>query len=71
MDVLAIYVMNFIVMLSMLLATLYRTWIEKQNLDARRKLEKLTIVLKQEEKTLQNMTGNDFIEMLRVILGEN
>ena len=71
MDVLAIYVMNFIVMLSMLLATLYRTWIEKQNLDARRKLEKLAVVLKQEEKTIQNMSGNDFIEMLRVILSEN
>jgi len=71
MDVFAIYLMNFIVMLSMLLATLYRAWIEKQNLDARRKLEKLAVVLKQEEKTIQNMTGNDFIEMLRVILNEN
>jgi hypothetical protein len=68
---LAIYVMNFIVMLSMLIATLYRAWIEKENLEARRRLEKMRKVFKKYRDDIENMSPKEFVEMLRLILDEN
>lgn len=54
----------------MLITTVYRAWMEKQNLEARRKLEQLRLVLAREDDTIKGLSGEEFIDMLKTILSE-
>lgn len=68
MDLFPIYVLNLIVIICMLITTLYRAWMEKQNLEARRTIEKLNVVLIKEAELIKNLSGEEFIDMLKTIL---
>jgi len=68
MDLFPIYVLNLIVIICMLITTLYRAWMEKQNLEARRTIEKLNAVLIKEAELIKELSGEEFVDMLKTIL---
>lgn len=68
MDLLPIYLLNLVIVTCMLITTVYRAWMEKQNLEARRTIEKLTTVLTKEAELIKELSGEEFIEILKTIL---
>jgi len=68
MDLFPIYVLNLIVIICMLITTLYRAWMEKQNLKARRTIEKLNVILIKEAELIKELSGEEFVDMLKTIL---
>jgi len=70
MELLSIYILNLVVVFGMFTVTIYRAWMEKQNLEARRKLEQLRLVLARETDAIKGLSGEEFIEMLKTILSE-
>jgi len=70
MELLPIYILNLAVVFSMFVVTVYRAWMEKQNLEARRKIEQLKIVLEREADTIRGLSGEEFIDMLKTVLSK-
>lgn len=70
MELLPIYVLNLLVLIGMFVVTIYRAWIEKQNLEATRKIEQLKLILEKEGDTIRGLSGEEFIDMLKTVLLE-
>ena len=68
MDLFPIYMLNLVVVTCMLITTVYRAWMEKQNLKARQTIVELTMILSKESDLIKEMSGEEFIDMLKVIL---
>jgi len=68
MDLVPIYILNLIIVVGMFIVTIYRAWIEKQNLQSRRRVEELKMILEKEKEAIKTMTGEDFIDMLKTVL---
>jgi len=67
-DLFLIYMLNLAVVSGMFIVTIYRAWIEKQNLKAIRKITTLRAILESEKEQIENMTGEEFIDMLKTVL---
>lgn len=63
-----IYVLNLVVVLAMLIVTIYRAWIEWKQMKTIREVETLKKIFEMEQDQIKNMTGEEFIDMLRTIL---
>lgn len=59
-----LYILNVI----LIAVTVYRAWIEKQDLDGKRKIEKLKVILEREVDTIKGLSGEEFIEMLQTFV---
>jgi len=60
--------LNLVIVTGMLITTVYRAWMEKQNLEARQKIMELTMILNKEAELIKEMSGEEFIDMLKVVL---
>jgi len=69
MDLLSIYILNLLVMVGMFIVTIYRAWIEHKQMKAKQKINMLIEILDREKDQLKTMTGEEFIEMLRTVIG--
>lgn len=67
---LPLYILNVIIVAGMFSVTIYRAWMEKQNLEARRKISQLKIILEREASTIRDLSGEEFIDMLKIVLSE-
>lgn len=65
---LPLYILNVVIVVGMFIVTVYRAWIEKQNLEGRKKIEVLRTVLKREKDQIKDMSGEEFIDMLKTVL---
>lgn len=65
---LPLYILNLVIVAGMFAVTIYRAWIEKQDLKGRKKVEMLKTILEKEADTIKGLSGEDFIEMLRTVL---
>lgn len=65
---LPLYVLNVIIIVGMFIVTIYRAWIEKQNLRDRKKIEMLKAVLEKEADTIKGLSGEELIDMLKTVL---
>jgi hypothetical protein len=65
---LPLYILNVIIVAGMFAVTIYRAWIEKQNLNGIKKIELLKAVLEKEADTIKDLSGEDFIDMLKTVL---
>lgn len=63
-----IYLLNLAIIAGMFLVTIYRAWIEKKQLKAQQKIDVIKAVLEREKDTIKDLSGEEFIEMLRTIL---
>ena len=69
MDVtLSLYILNVFIVVGLFIVTIYRAWIEKQNLRDRKKIEILKGILEKEADTITGLSGEEFIDMLKAIL---
>lgn len=67
-ELLSIYLLNLLVVAGMFIVTIYRAWIERQELKAKQQIEILKEVLEREKSTIRELSGEEFIDMLRTIL---
>lgn len=65
---LPLYILNVIIVAGMFAVTIYRAWIEKQDLKGKKKLELLKVVLEKEVDTIKTLSGEELIDMLRAVL---
>lgn len=65
---LPLYILNVIIVAGMFAVTIYRAWIEKQNLKGIKKIEALRIILEREADTIKGLSGEDFIDLLKTVL---
>jgi len=65
---LPLYILNVIIVAGMFAVTIYRAWIEKQDLNGRKKLEILKAILEKEADTIRGLSGEDFIDLLKTVL---
>lgn len=63
-----IYVLNLAIVVGMFLVTIYRAWIEKKQLRAKQKIEVIETILEREKDLIKELSGEEFIDMLNVIL---
>jgi len=63
-----IYLLNLLVITGMFLVTIYRAWIEKKQMKAQQRIEVIKTVLEREKEMIKNLSGEEFIEMLKTIL---
>lgn len=67
---LPLYILNIIIVIGMFIVTVYRAWMEKQNLEAKRKIAELEMILKKEPNTIKDLSGEEFIDLLKTILSK-
>ena len=67
---LPLYVLNVVIVVGMFIVTIYRAWIEKQNLRDRKKIEVLKGILEKEADVIKGLSGEEFIDMLKTVLRE-
>lgn len=67
-NILPIYILNLLVMSGMFITTIYRAWVEKQDLKGKQKMEQLKAILEKERDTIRRLSGDEFIDMLETIL---
>jgi len=65
---LPLYILNVIIVAGMFAVTVYRAWIEKQDLKGRKKIQTLRLVLEKEADMIRGLSGEDFLDMLKTIL---
>jgi len=65
---LPLYILNVIIVSGMFAVTIYRAWIEKQNLKGIKKIEMLRAILDKETDTIKDLSGEDFIDLLKTVL---
>ena len=71
MDVtLSLYILNVFIVVGLFIVTIYRAWIEKQNLRDRKKIEMLKGILEKEADVIKGLSGEEFIDMLKTVLRE-
>jgi len=63
-----IYVLNLAVVVGMFLVTIYRAWIEKKQMKAKQRIELLNNVLEREKDVIKELSGEEFIDMLKTVL---
>jgi len=63
-----IYLLNLLVVVGMFLVTIYRAWIEKKQMKAQQRIEVIEMVLEREKDMIKDLSGEEFIEMLKTIL---
>lgn len=64
----SLYILNLVIVTGMFLLTAFRVWIEKKQLKAQQKIDVIEAVLEREKDTIKDLSGEEFIEMLRTIL---
>lgn len=63
-----IYLLNLVIVIGMFLVTIYRAWIEKKQLKAQQRIEVIKTVLEREKDAIKELSGEEFIDMLKTIL---
>jgi len=51
----------------MFIVTIYRAWIEHEQLKARKKIEIIKTVLEKEADVIREMSGDEFIDALKTV----
>ena len=63
-----LYLLNLIIVVGMFTVTIYRAWIEKKQLNAQEQINMIRAILEGEKDVIRDLSGEEFIEMLEVIL---
>jgi len=62
-----IYLLNLFIVVGMFIVTIYRAWIEHEQLKARKKIEIIKTILEKEADVIREMSGDEFIDALKSV----